>query len=370
MSTQLFLLFLIMIIAMLFSGVKDNHRNRVVCVSIISVILALFSGLRTWWYGDLIKYYTQYLSCTGADWQSVVFGKYSNIGLRLYFNIAGRLGISYDTCLFIIAVFVAVILGILVFKYSPSIYWSYLMYIAMGFYMFTYSGLKQTVAMGFIMLAAMAIFNDKPIRFGIWTVIAGMFHAPAFIFAAAYPMAKKKIDKLFFLYVLIVMVMVFLLRDYIVNFLSDAYYEDEKVFKAKEAIGGRAIVMAMIVCLGLYMRPIQNSDKTYSKVFNLMVIAVLIQFFGVYDNVFTRLSDYYFQFVILFIPMIMENGDHQRHHCKDGHIVKEHSRFLYGFLAVSITLFAIWFYYQSMDSLVLESFKFRWEIDPYSLYGR
>ena len=41
------------------------------------------------------------------DWRDYVFQDYTNMGLPLFFRGAGAVGISFDVCIFIIAVFFA-----------------------------------------------------------------------------------------------------------------------------------------------------------------------------------------------------------------------------------------------------------------------
>ena len=111
MDRQMMLLLVVMVIALLYTRAKDTDYNKKICVAAITVLLALFSGLRSWWLGDLIKYYTDYLNCNGVDWRDYVFQDYTNMGLPLFFRGAGAVGISFDVCIFIIAVFFAVGVG-------------------------------------------------------------------------------------------------------------------------------------------------------------------------------------------------------------------------------------------------------------------
>ena len=193
MDRQMMLLLVVMVIALLYTKAQETDYNKKICVTVITIVMALFSGLRSWWMGDLIKYYTDYLNCNGTAWSNYIFEDYTNLGLPLFFRGAGALGISFDVCIFIIAVFFAVSLGILVYRFSPSPYWSYLMFIAMGFYIFTFSGLNSRALRGFVIFAMIAILDNKPVRFVIWVLIASVFHAPASVFLAAYPMAKKRL---------------------------------------------------------------------------------------------------------------------------------------------------------------------------------
>ena len=373
MDRQMMLLLVVMAIALLYTKVKDTDYNKKICVTIITIVMALFSGMRSWWMGDLIKYYTNYLNCNGTDWSDYVFEDYTNLGLPLFFRGAGAVGISFDLCIFIIAVFFSVALGILVYRFSPSPYWSYLMFIAMGFYIFTFSGLKQTCAMGFVIFAMMAILDNRPVRFLILVLIASVFHAPALVFLAAYPMAKKKINASYFFLIAAIIILVYFFHDQIVEMMAEAYYEEEKLYVASGGIGGRVLMMALIMVFGIVMRPLQQRDTVFRQVFNLMVVAAIIQYFSTYDNVFSRLADYYYQFIVLFLPLAMESGDHQAMvQPERRHEIRYFTHRSYLLIGLAITLFALWYYNSYIDSsqAILQDFRFFWEIDPYPLYGK
>ena len=94
--------------------------------------------------------------------------------------------------------------------------------------------------------------------------------------------------------------LVFLFRNQIVVFVSNFYY-DETDFMINEHVGGRFLMIAALLVVGVILRGF--SGKDFSKLFNLMFVAALIQMFSGFDNVFTRLTDYYFQFLILYLPM-------------------------------------------------------------------
>lgn len=371
MNIHMTLMIAVMVITLIYFQANDYNRSRKYCISIVTIIMTLFSGLRSWWMGDLIKYYTLYRNCNAEGGLSVIIGEGTNMGIRLFFRIMGSIGISYDVCIFIIAAFSAITLGILVFRYSPSPYWSYLMYIAMGFYLFTYTGLKQTIAMGFVIIAVMQIFEDKPLRFVIWTLIAAVFHAPALIILPAYPIAKKKIDAKYFIILAVATVLLYYFRDQVISWFTEAYYEEEKMFTATEIIGGRAVMMVFIILLGVVLRPAREGDKIYCQLVNLMVVAAIIQYFSIYNNVFTRLADYYYQFIVLFMPMMLESGDHQlRMNPNPEYCVRCYSQAIYILLGIAITLFALWFYNSTIESAALiQDFKFFWQINAHELYG-
>ena len=372
MTIHLLLLAAVLIIAFQYPANPTLKRKRIV-VGAITIVLTFFSGLRTWWMGDCIKYYTLYRNCNGTDWWATITEKWSNIGIRVFFRLAGAVGISYDICIFLIAAFAAISLGVLIYRYSTSPFISYLMYIGMGFLIFTFSGLKQTIAMGFLCFSMIGILEKNWKKFLFWTLIGGLFHTPALIILLAYPFAHKKIDRWYMLFVLIGLGVVLLLRNQIVSLLSDLYTEDSEAYSFNDTrlVGGRFLMMLLILTVGYYLRPVRRKDATYSKVFNVMVMAAMLQTFSVYNNVFSRLADYLFQFIVVFLPMALRP-------CGELAVLKAQSespgyyrhREVYMIAAIAITAYAIYYYIGYINNTsFLSNFKFFWQIDAHALYG-
>ena len=369
---QLIFLAVVMLLTLFYAMGTRRRSQKLNCVAAVTISMTLFSGLRSWWMGDLIKYYTLYLNCTGPNWQEAVFGKLANVGIRAFFHYGNQIGLSYDACIFLIAAFSAITLGVLIYRYSPSPYWSYLMYIAMGFFIFTFSGLKQTIAMGFICIAMIGLMEGRFRMFLIWTLVGALFHAPAMIFLGAYPFARKKPDSTYVLILFALVVILYFFRNRIVAQLAELYYDDEEALEVSSSVGGRFLMMLFILALGYYLRPLRANDRLYGYVFNIMVIAAALQTFSIYDNVYTRLTDYYFQFVVLFVPMILQKGESQAAHMPERKSeIRYHASDLYVLLSVGITLFALWYYrgYVNASQPFLQGYRFFWELNPYSLYG-
>lgn len=369
MNANKWIFFVIMAVTLIYAlGIKNNW-NKKRCIRLVTVILICFSGLRSWRMGDCRHYCYAFLECNLPDWTLNVTENGDTIGLQLFYRLIGQMGLGFEVCIFLIAVFVGVTLAVFVYRYSPSPYWSYVMYLAMGFYLASFNILKQVIAMGFIMLAMMEIIERRPGRFLVWVGIAALFHTPALVFLIAYPFANKKINLSYFLLIAMMVLAVFLFRDEIINQLSSLYYEEDMQFEAAEALGGKVVVMVMILVLGLILRPLQNYDVIYRQTFNIMVLAAIVQSFSVYDNVFTRLADYFYQFIVLFIPLMLQPAREQAR-MYPNHVKKIRywpPRVLY-VLQLGITLFAIYFYISTINgsTALLGEFKFIWQVDAES----
>lgn len=374
MNIHMALLLAVMATAFIFEwlGAKHTQKTKRNCIIVITVIITLFSGLRTWWFGDLIKYYTLFTKCNSPDWQNVVFETIENSGIRIFFKLIGGLNLPYEVCIFLISAFSASALALLVYRYSPSTYWSYVIWIAVGFYMFTYSGLKQTIAMGFVMFAMIGVIERRFWLFLFMVLTAGLFHVPALIFLIAYPYANQSSGRASIFTIIILIAAMYLLRNTIVGMLVEAYYSDgSDIIAPASGIGGRFILMIAMLIGAAIVRPIKFERGPYPKVFFIMVLACAIQLYSIYDNVFTRLADYFFQMSVLFVPMMLSPNTEDRVYYEWRPSYKIIDAKMYVILSIFVTAFALWFYNSTLEgcSQFLSGYKFIWEINANSLYG-
>ena len=362
MTANKILIFPIMAITLFYVLGKKTDRDKKICIQIVTVILTCFSGFRSWQMGDVYHYGYLFQECNAPGWQ-LDFETRDNIGLQILFFIVGKLGGDMQTCLLIIAAFVAITLGVLIYKYSPSPYWSYVIYLAMGFYISSFNILKQIVAMGFIVLAMIQVMEHKILRFLALVIIAGLFHQPALIFVIAYPFANKRVDSIYVLLTGGMAATAFLFRSQIVEQLVELYYTEEQSFQIMESVGGKVLFMILIILLALFMRPLKNHDVHYRQLFSIMILAAIIQTFAVYDNVFSRLADYFFQFSVLFIPFMLQTGEEQaEQYPEHRREIRYFTKRSYLLIELCITIFSIvyYFYYVNGNAALLQEFHFYW----------
>lgn len=254
--------------------------------------------------GDLIKYAWGYVhTYPNYGWfSSEVFSGGRNFGFFwLEKLLSAWSGGEFQVLLIVIAVIIEAAVAVVIYRYSPKPWLSYLTWNCFGFYIFGFSAIKQALAMGILMWAFTAIMEDKPKKFVAITLLAGCVHLPALIFLPAYWIARNRLSvKTLFVYT-VAAVLIFLFRNQIVTFVSEFYY-DETDYMVTDRLGGRFWMILALVIVGVLLRGLNG--KYFSRVFNLMVVAAILQMFSGFDNVFTRLSDYYFQFLILYLPML------------------------------------------------------------------
>lgn len=334
----------------------------------MAVIHAFVSGFRDCLLtGDLKKYAYTFLLVGERGWFSdEVFQDGRNFLFFWFLKAVNQLtDAEFQIALLIIAIIVELSVAMVVYKYSPSPWLSYLIWNCFGFYIFGFSAIKQSFAMAFIMLAFSAIMEKKPLKFFIWTLVAGCIHFPAFIFLPAYIISSRKITFKSLTVYGAIMVTIFVFRTQIVDFIKDFYYENTE-FLNNGGIGGRFIMMCAILFAGIMLKGL--NEKKFSILFHIITISAILQIFSSFDNIFTRLSDYYFQMSIIFIPMIFTDLDDEVY--TDS---LSNKRLYFGtkakkLLVIALTVISLWYYYYTNLGVKIEvsvddylDYQFCWE---------
>lgn len=215
---------------------------------------------------------------------------------------------DYQLFISLISAFVMLVFGRFIYRYSASPVQSFVYYWGLWFFTFNFSALKQSIAMALVLLAFDAVVDKRLIRFLIFAAIASLFHFPAIVFLPAYAIATLNPRKSFLVVLALLFMGVYLWRDQILDFMVQFYY-DNRTFEGQDRfLTGKVMVMLLLVLSAYFLRPPQKKDRVYAISLQFVALATVIQLFSVYNNVFERLADYYFQFSVIFVPFILDRG--------------------------------------------------------------
>lgn len=220
---------------------------------------------------------------------------------------------DYQLYITVIAVFVTFCFGRLVYRYSPNPLQSILYYFGLLLYSFHFSALKQSIAMSFLFLAFDPLVKRKPIRFILLVCVAAQFHFPSLVFLPAYWLAKLRLGRSYLLFLAIMLALTYIFRNQIINYMNSLYEEStgEIDLSGVRFLRNKAIIMIAIVAAAVCIRRPAQDEPVYGILMQFMGLAIVFQTFCGYDNIFERLADYYFQFAVIFIPLVFEKG-HER----------------------------------------------------------
>ena len=344
-------------------GAKDRKQYIV----IMAVLHSLLSGLRHQFLtGDMRHYCSNYWHINENGWFSdKVFQEGRNFGFNWLMKFFSTLSDGeFQVFLIAVAIFIEVVVAYLIYKYSPLPWLSYLVWNCMGFYCFGFSAIKQSIAMALIMVAFVGIMEEKPKQFTLFTLLAGFVHKPAFIFLPAYFLSKQKFNLRTLIIYILGALTVFINKNQIVKLMQDFYYE-EGFFGDNAQLGGRFFLILLFIVAGFALKGFNG--KYFSKVANLIVAAAVLQMFSGFDNVFTRLTDYYLQFLIIFIPLSFADYKDEKLAGVSEGISLDISPKLKLIIIIFLVVFFIWFYnrsYIDVDIIPVDdytNYRFFWE---------
>ena len=311
MNYYALLVALVLVTALVMRGYQEKNLKYV-----IVACLLLFSiyGLRnTYYLGSDAKtsYLGNFWRTRDRSWSEVIAA--AN-GTNTLFHLMTKffcVFISYeDYQLYVslIAVFVTICFGRLIYKYSPNPLQSILYHFGLLFFTFHFSAFKQSIAMAILMLAFDQIIERKPVKFILLVILAGQFHFPAMVFLPAYWFAKIKLGRSYLIVMALVLVITYVFRNQILYFMNSLYREEAEFVDLSDVrfLRTKALIMVIIVVAAVVFRVPTGEDRVYEILLQFMSMAIVFQTFCGYNNTFERLADYYFQFSVIFLPMVFD----------------------------------------------------------------
>lgn len=352
----------------------QEGRNRKNYIIIMAVLHTFVCGFRYQFLtGDLQKYQWNYKDYLNYGWFSdEIIQEGRNTGFQMFMKLISTFtNGNFQIFLLIVAIIIESAVAVLIYRYSPKPWLSYLVWNCLGFYIFGFSAIKQALAMALIMYAMVGILENDPKRFLIYTLLAGFVHMPALAFLPAYWLSKRKINVITILSYIGVAGVIYVFRNSIVSFISELYYEEETIDlfqNTSDGLGGRFFLIVLILVCGIVLKGFR--EKNFESIFNMIVVAAIFQMFSGFDNVFTRFADYYFQFSILYIPMLFYeakgNVPYNRTYMQPLLLFEERSIQL---LIMALTVILVWYYYTTCLGVPIANpvddylnFRFMWDV--------
>ncbi|MBQ8835466.1 MAG: EpsG family protein [Oscillospiraceae bacterium] len=347
----------------------QKGRERIYYIAVMTAIMLFICVFRyNHLTGDLMKYHAMFLDSDSYGWFSEeIIQEGRNSGFQLFTKLICELSnADFQVYLAVLSIISYLILAYIIYRYSPAPWMSFLVWSCMGMFIFSLTSIKQAFAMAFVMLAFIGIAENRLSIYLFSMLIAGFIHAPALIFLPAYWLTKMRVNRNTIFFYLLLGFLMYTFKDQFVALVSSFYYEDDEVMIYSGDLGGRFIMLLGFTLFGVLLKGFPNRD--HEKLFHIMAIATILQMLSGYDNVFTRLTDYYFQFSVLYIPMVFFPSDSNPQRSPIQAVFPFNERSLKA-LAILIALFMMWFYYTYSINITIAyevdnylNFRFMWDV--------
>lgn len=285
---------------------RDKSLGYVIYACAILIIWMGLRDITSIGVDSRVNYSKQFVSICSQSINQILFDDYTNIGLKLMMKFVGSvLHLNYQGFVFLEALFAYVIFGRMIYKYSPSPMQSIICHCGLLYFFLFMDAMKQCMAMAFLCLAFDGIVEKKPIKFLIFVIAGSFFHLPAIIFIPAYIIANHNNIKFYFVELFLTFSLVYVFRRQLLDAMVEFYgapTSGSGVF-----LTNKTIIMIVVIIVAFMFRIPKEDDRVYKILLQIMGIATVLQTFSGFSNNFERLADYYFQFSVLFIPMVFEN---------------------------------------------------------------
>lgn len=300
MSIYLLITLTVLCFAILLPETPSNRKSYII---LMAVIHTFFCGFKyKYLSGDLLSYGYSYYLLGKQSWLQFLSHNGRNFLWAGLLRICSRLtGGNFQIFLVLQACLTELILAILVYRYSHCPWLSYLVWNCMSLYIYGFSAIKQSTAMAVIMVAMIAVLENKPALFYGSVMIAGFIHFPAFCFLPVYIIRNLRINEKSILIYLVLLGSVYAFRLRIAGLMSLTYYADIRDYHGNSGVGLRFLFILLIMLAGLLLRG--TRDRQSQKLLHIMALAALFQLFSGFGHIFSRLADYCFQFSVLYIPL-------------------------------------------------------------------
>lgn len=159
---------IVVLIIMLGMIMPQQGYRRKIYIVVMAVIHSFVCGFRYMYLtGDLRKYAWDYGEMVNYGWFSdSVFHEGRNAGFYWLMKFVSSITDgNFQIFLILLAIITEFIVAVLIYRYSPMPWLSYLVWNCMGFYVAGFSLIKQTLAMAIIMCAMMCIFEKRIVGF-------------------------------------------------------------------------------------------------------------------------------------------------------------------------------------------------------------
>ncbi len=277
-------------------------------------ILILLIGLRKVNIGwDTVQYYASFNKLKTFDTiQEVINYKLSGSttmewAFVFYTWIIGKIG-SFELFNIVSVSLYIIPIAIYIYRYSENKFLSLFLFTTFGLYVFAFSTVRQSIAMGICFLAiTYGSEKNKPVRYFLLVTLAVLFHRTALIFVPAYFYKKLRINRITAAFIAILAVLFYRFRSAILTYLlgfarnSGSSVETGGLFQYLFVVG--------VVLLGIYLMRywnVESFEKNRMKFLFICqsVVLVILPILRVSPTYF-RLYYYNYMFMVVYVPNII-----------------------------------------------------------------
>lgn len=297
-----------LILKQLFSN-RIRYNNKAFFL-ITGFSLFLVMGLRHISVGtDLYSYYNEFLNA-----ELYLKLRKNELGYAYFNYFFSSLGINFQVYLLIISGIVVVTISKIYSKFSQNIVLSFYLFVTLGLFAMTMTGLRQSMAIIITMLAFINLMEKKSLLFFTLVGLATLFHNSAIIFIVIYFIKNIKITKRKGTVLYIITLLSYFIKDILIMFvmhISPGRYLRRYLIVESEV---NPIVILVYIAIPIAVLLVWNRDsmddklKESTSIMILMsLINIVIYFIAIDIPMVSRFTYYFMVYNTILLPNVIES---------------------------------------------------------------
>lgn len=312
---MLYLLLIIIMTFCLFINFKEKNKKIAITIFLFT-LLTTIAAIRSADVGvDTRQYYRNFSVIANLDWNQAFSTRYE-IGFFAFCKILSYISTDPQIIIFFSSIFIIPVVGYFIYKESNFVAFSTLAYFLLNLYFFNMTGMRQSLAMSFIIFSFLNYKKKKYFMFVTNVIIASLFHSSALIFLTIPLIDKVKYNKKTLIYTMIFAIICFILSDKVFSIMTNvigkyAGYEDS-IFGESNYFG--ALFQSAFFCYIYIFCHIIITKSTNLKDYKenqfylkLIGLAAIFEILSMRIQIFSRVALYFWIVSIILIPKAIKS---------------------------------------------------------------
>lgn len=280
-------------------NINDKRKMFMLISFIMTVIL---QGLRSSEVGiDLKQYIYAFNVSKNVSWTTPILA--FEIGFRILLHLLSMLCSSEQMFIFVTSALCQAPIFYFIYKKSTSLFESLLIYYTFGIFTFSFSGIRQILAMGLFLIAVILADEQKWRDFFLLVVLASTIHTSALIGLFAYPLSKIRIKRNGKLLLLSLFGAEMLFGQQIAGAAAKLY---GRTFQSSQT--GAYSLFIFYIIIWILCTLFLEEEQPWTLFSNFCMMAALCQGLGAFHPSIARIGYYFSIFMCVLIPHIIDRA--------------------------------------------------------------
>lgn len=301
------------------------HSDRKLYIIIISILLALQSGLRNVAVGpDTYGYYMAFEEVKLMSWNEIIetFKQYYELGEGkdpgyLIFQKAIQIVVNeYQVYLVLVAIILFVSLGTIIYRntlYIKEAIFAFVIYSVLFYGIYSITSLRQSIAAAVTFWGFELIKRKKLIPLILILLVASTIHKSVLIFLPFYFIANLKQTKIIYTAGILAFPLLMVFRRQVAYFIALTSGSENYMQFAQSTLEAGTptftVLMILVVIFGwFFMKDTLKLYPAMFRVYNAMALAFMLTPLTWVDPNLMRVVIYFSIFMLFFIPRIIDTA--------------------------------------------------------------